>query len=257
MTELLKKIIEVSTNFLSDFMNTLSELIQKVTPDAFANGFSTLVGAFFGAVLAYFLQRKFQKTTETETAEVAGHKLMFSLLQQINTLVLIQRDYIFEHLQNPFRFLSIPAMSQHDLKKNILELPDLSFLLNSKDGRAVLYNFYIAQENYIEAMSQLNLRSTLHLEKIQPALAASGIQQGAEISEEELRLKLNLDSHVYGAIINSTNNCIISIQRAYEKLSAVKIEARVYLVRRFKTEDFTEFSIEESYGLTESNESLK
>jgi hypothetical protein len=249
MSEPLKDAAQNCVSIFTSYIGDVVTIIKQLSPDALANGFSTLVGALVGAMLAYFLQRKFQKTVEHEAAQISGHKLMFALLQQINTLVLIQRDYVHQHIGNPGRFLSIPATPLFDVKKNILELPDLSFLLNSKDARAILYNFYIAQENYIEAISQWNIRSSLHLEKVQPALAASTLENGSDVTEKELQAALG--EYIYGSIINSTDNCLISLQRAFQKLSAVKVETRIYLVKRFKTKDFTDFTTPESYGLSE------
>ncbi|ULA64776.1 MAG: hypothetical protein LZF86_190069 [Nitrospira sp.] len=224
-----------------------ADSIKPFTPDALASGFSTLVGALVGAMLAYSLQRRFQRSLDHRNALTSGHKLMFVLLQQINTIVLIQRDYVYPELNNSGRFLSIPAMPQFDTEKNILELPELAFLLDRRDGRAILYDFYLAQQNYIEALNQWNLRSALHLEKVQPALASAGISNGSNITEEQLRKVLG--DHLFGHIINSTDNCIQSLGRAFDKLSRVKIRAREYLVGRFETNDFTDFDYPDTYGL--------
>jgi hypothetical protein len=172
---------------------------------------------------------------------------MFALLQQINTIVLIQRDYVYSQLGNPGRFLSIPATPPYDTSKNVLELPELSFLLDGKQSRAVLYDFYMAQENYIEALNQWNLRSALHLEKVQPALAASGLADGSVITEADLQKALG--AHVFGSSINSTNNCIESLQRAFGKLSEVKALTRAHLVQRFESNDFTDFDFPDTWGL--------
>jgi hypothetical protein len=229
----------------SDF----ATIIKPFTPDALANGFSTLVGVLVGAMLAYALQRRFQRSLEHRNALTAGHRLMFALLQQINTIVLIQRDYVHAELNNPGRFLSIPATPQFDTAKNVLELPELAFLLEKQDGRAILYDFYIAQENYIEVLNQWNLRSTLHLEKVQPALASARIPNGA--ADTEAQLKAALGDYLFGHITNSTDNCIESLRRAFGKLSKVKVKAREYLVHRFKTKDFTDFDYPDTYGLTD------
>lgn len=227
----------------------LAAITKQFTPDAFANGFSTLVGALVGAMLAYALQRRFQRSLEHKDALTAGHRLMFSLLQQINTIVLIQRDYVQAELNNPGRFLSIPATPQFDTTKNVLELPEVAFLLERQDGRVILYDFYIAQENYIEALNQWNLRSTLHLEKVQPALASASIPSGAAVTEAQIRTALG--DHLFGHITNSTDNCIESLRRAFGKLSEIKVKAWSYLVRRFKTNDFTDFDYPDTYGLTD------
>jgi hypothetical protein len=225
--------------------------IKPFTPDALANGFATLIGALVGAMLAYALQRRFQKTLEEKAAHTSAHKLMFALLQQVNTIILIQRDYVFERLNDPARFLSIPATPPYDTVKNVLQLPDLAFLIDNTKGRAVLYEFYLAQENYIEALNQWNLRSALHLEQVQPALARARIPNNGVISQEALELKL--EAHVFGAIVNSTDNCIVSLQRAFQKLAAAKITARSYLVTRFKSNDFTDFDFPETFGLASAS----
>ncbi|MCS6265291.1 MAG: hypothetical protein H8K11_16185 [Nitrospira sp.] len=226
-----------------------ADIIKPFTPDALANGFSTLVGALIGAMLAYMLQRRFQRSLEHKNALTAGHRLMFALLQQINTIVLIQRDYVETELNNPGRFLSIPATPQFDTTKNVLDLPELAFLLQKQDGRVLLYEFYIAQQNYIEALNQWNLRSALHLEKVQPALASAGISSGATITREQLMTTLG--DHLFGHILNSTDNCIESLRRAFDLLSKVKVRVRTYLVRRFKTDDFADFDYPDTYGLTD------
>jgi ABC-type branched-subunit amino acid transport system permease subunit len=41
-------------------IDTIS-VLKIVTPDALMNGFSTLLGVLIGAMLAYLLQRRFQK----------------------------------------------------------------------------------------------------------------------------------------------------------------------------------------------------
>ena len=230
----------------------LLAIIKPFTPDALANGFSTLVGALIGAMLAYTLQRRFQKSLEHKNARTAAHRLMFALLQQINTIILIQRDYVYSELANRGRFLSIPPTPLFDTTKNVLELPELAFLLDTTAGRAILYDFYIAQENYIEALNQWNMRSTLHLEKVQPALAASGIPNGAAITEEALQKALGV--HIFASIVNSTDNCVESLRRAFKKLSEIKAKARAHLVHRFKTNEFTDFEVPDTYGLVQQSQ---
>ena len=232
-----------STASVVDFAN----MIKPFTADALANGFATLLGVLVGAMLAYALQRRLQKSIEHRNAHTAAHRLMFALLQQINTIVLIQRDYVHSELANPAKFISIPATPPYDTTKNILQLPDLSFLIDTTEGRSILYEFYIAQENYVEALNQWNIRSTFHLERVQPALAASVIPNGGTITPGALQLVLG--THVFATIVNSTDNCIVTLQRAFQKLAAIKVKTRAYLVRRFDSNDFTDFDFPETYGL--------
>lgn len=227
-----------------------TDSLRPFTADAIANGFATLVGAMCGAMLAYVFQRLFQRSQEHKAAQLAAHRLMFSLLQQINTIVLIQRDYVFEHLKSPIRFISIPATPQFDPHKNTLQIESLAFLLDNSKGRKILYDFYIAQENYIEAIHQWNLRSILHHQQLQPALAASGMHSGATVSLEDIQRELG--PMLFGSMVNSTNNVLETLRRAFGKLSAAKQLARQYVVERFKSNDFTDFEFPDTFGLVDS-----
>ena len=231
----------------------LENWIKPFNLDALANGFATLIGALFGAMLAYVLQRKFQSSLDHKNNLISAHRLMFAILQQINTIVLIQRDYVYKEITNPCRFLSIPATPPYDTNKNVLQLPELAFLITTKEGRAILYDFYVAQENYIVALNQWNIRSVLHVDKVQPSLAGSGIANGSTITSETLQNALGV--HLFGSIVNSTDNCVETLQRAFQKLAAVKVKTRAYLVAKFKTDDFTDFDFTETYGLAETAKS--
>lgn len=225
----------------------LAGVLKPFTPDAFANGLATLVGALVGAMLAYLFQRRMQARIDERHALTSAHRLMFALLQQINTIVLIQKDYVFEHLENPGRFISIPATPRFDVEKNLLQVSDLGFLLDEKVGREVMHDFWLAQENYVEALNQWNMRSELHYERVQPALAASVIPNGGVVTQGAVELVLG--RHLFGTIVNSTDNCLETLRRAYAKLADVKIKARAHLVDRFKTNDFTDFDMPETFGL--------
>jgi hypothetical protein len=226
----------------------ITEAFKPFTPDAIANGFATILGVLFGAMLAYMFQRLFLQNQENKAALMSAHRTMFALLQQINTIVLIQRDYVHAQLDNPGRFLSIPATPPYDTNKHVLNTTDMSFLIDTANGRAVLYEFYMAQENYIEALNQWNLRSLMHLQQVQPALASSSLRTGATISEHDLEQALG--RLLYGSIKNATDNCILSLRRAFEMLVESKTKIRAYAVRRFKTNDFTDFDFPDTYGLT-------
>lgn len=227
----------------------LAGALKPFTPDAFANGLATLIGALMGAMLAYALQRRAQARIEERNALTSAHRLMFALLQQINTIVLIQRDYVYQHLGNPVRFISIPATPKFDIGKNLLQVADLSFLLDSKAGRTVMYDFWLAQENFLESLNQWNMRSEIHYEKVQPALAASIIPNNGEVTLHAIELVLG--QHLFGTVFNSTENCLESLRRAYSKLTDVKTKTREHLVERFKTNDFTDFDMPETYGLAQ------
>ncbi|MFC7298610.1 hypothetical protein [Herminiimonas aquatilis] len=220
-----------------------------VTADALANGFATLVGALLGALLAYWFQTRVLRKQEQKSALLSAHRTMFSLLQQINTILLIQRDFVFKELENPVRFISIQPTSPFDPNKNVLNVNDLSFLLDTAEGRTVLLELYIAQENYVEAINHWNLRSNTHVQQLQPALVAAGILPNAMVNIKSFEAALG--PLLLGTMVNTTDNSLLALRRAFKKLTLCKDKVRAYAVRRFKRNDFTDFDCPDTWGLTE------
>ncbi len=222
-----------------------------ITNDAIANSgatiFGSLAGAFVGALGAYYFQLGIAKKHERRAAEMAAHRTMFSLLQQMNTLVLIQRDFVHAHAENPARFLAIPGTMPFDPERDALDLSTLSYLLDKGEGRHVLYGFYMAQENYREVLRTWNDRSLMHRNEAQPKLAAAGFEGEAEVTLADL--KRILGAQLVGSLINSTENCIRLLKDSFQLLAKSKIELRAYLVKRFGHGDFTDFEIDENFGL--------
>ena len=59
-----------------------------------------------------------------------------------------------------------------------------------------------------------------------------------------------LGTLLYGTIVNSTDNCLVTLRRAFQKLAESKTKVRAYAVKRFKSNDFTDFDFPDTYGLT-------
>lgn len=241
----------VTQTAITEITATRENVTSSITTDAIANGFATLVGALLGALLAYWFQTRVLRKQEQKSALLSAHRTMFSLLQQVNTILLIQRDYVVTELENPARFISIPPTSPFDPDKNVLNANDLSFLLDTTRGRAVLYELYIAQENYVEAINHWNLRSDIHIQKVQPALATAGLHPGVPVTLASFEAALG--PLLYGTIVNATENSLITLRRAFEKLAVCKDQVRAYAVLRFKSNDFTDFDFPDTWGITTKN----
>lgn len=219
-----------------------------LTADAFANGFSTLVGALLGAGLAYWFQNLAAKRQARRAAVASAHRTLFMVLQQINTILLIQKDFVFDELKSPARYISIMAAAPFDVNRNIMRVDDVAFLLDDPQGRQVLYELYIAQDNYIETLNQWNLRSHLHLQQVQPALERAGFDPPQGITLEQIDKALG--PLLAGAMKRATDNCVTTQQRTFERLIESKVKLRAYLVRRFTAaEKFMDFEFPETWGL--------
>jgi hypothetical protein len=226
----------------------LANLLKPFTADAVMNGAATLVGAFLGAMLAFLIQLYFQRKQERKAALMSAHRMLFCLLQQINTLLLVQKDFIFPYLKESGHFISIPAMQEFDIKKDIFDFATFSFMLETSESRKIMYDLYLAQESYVEALRALNERSRLHRHEVQPRLASSNIQNGTIVTLNVIE-KL-LGPFVYPSIVNTTEQVKDSLKGAFTKLEKSKHEFRAYAVKLFRTKDFTNFDFPDTYGLT-------
>jgi hypothetical protein len=218
------------------------------TADALMNGGATLVGAFLGAMIAFVLQLVLQHKQDRKNNLLSAHRILFCLLQQTNTILLTQKDFFYPHLKHPLRFITIPAIHEFDISKNLFDFASFGFLLESMRGRVIMYDLYMAQENYIEAMRALNDRSAVHRDDVQPKLAAAGIGSGASVGMSDIHNALGI--LVLGTIISSTEQSLDAMSRAFKKLAAVKIEFRAHAVDYFNSNDFTDFDFPETFGLT-------
>lgn len=225
----------------------LVTLLKPFTADAVMNGVATLIGAFFGAMLAFLFQLLLNRKQERKAALMSTHRMLFCLLQQMNTIMLVQKDFIFPHLNDPGRFISIPAIHEFDVEKNSFDFSTFSFMLESNESRMIMYELYLAQESYIEALRVVNERSRLHREEVQPCLASAGIGNGSTVTNEDI--KHALGPLVFPTIVTMTDQVIEVLKSAFAKLEKSKKAFRAYAVKRFNTKDLTDFDFPETYGL--------
>ncbi len=225
----------------------LVSLLKPFTADAVMNGAATLIGAFFGAMLAFLFQLLLHRKQERKAAQISAQRMLFCLLQQMNTIMLVQKDFIVPHLSDPGRFMSIPATHEFDVEKNAFDFSTFGFMLETNESRMIMYDLYLAQESYIEALRALNERSRLHREEVQPRLASAGVQNGSTITHGDI--KRALGPHIFPSIVNTTDQVIEALKNAFTKLAKSKHDFRAYVVKRFRSNDFTDFDFPETYGL--------
>jgi hypothetical protein len=225
----------------------LAATLETFMPDAVTSGWAALIGALVGALLAFLLQRVVSQTRVDNPALMSANRTLFALVQQINTLVVIQRDHVHPRIDDPCRFVSIPATPAYDNGKYLLATNDMSFLTRTAAGRAVLREIQTAQEHYVAALDQWNLRSLLHLRHVQPARDSAGISSVAAVSQQALEKALG--SAHFGSLVDATDNCLAALRRAFEALAGVKTQVRALAVKHFGMNEFTDFDFPENYGL--------
>jgi hypothetical protein len=214
--------------------------------DAWLSGFATLVGGLAASYVAYKLQVRAAKKREREQGLVEAHHLMFCLVQQINTILLVWIDHFSEHVDEPGRFMNVPAAPPIDLERHIVDVAKMTILLDCPAGRSVLYDLNIAQEGFRQAAWIVNERSRVHRADLQPAIEKSklnGLDVDHELMMDELGERLML------TMVGLTDGCYASLHNSFVKLAAVKDTARRYLVARFGSDDFTKVDFPETKGI--------
>jgi len=146
-------------------------------------------------MLAFLFQVLVHRRQERKLALMSAHRMLFCLLQQMNTIMLVQKDFIAPHLNDPVRFISIPAMHDFDFEKNAFDFSTFGFMLETVESRLVMYDLYLAQDSYVEALRALNERSRLHREEVQPRLASSGIGNGSTVTHGDIK-RARLEWHL-------------------------------------------------------------
>lgn len=219
--------------------------------DPWEKAFLTLAGTFVGAMLAFLSQIELRKREDGKAELLAAHRILFCLFQQLNTIVLFQKEWVSPRKDSPVQFIEIPAASEFDPSKNLFDFSSFGFLLKSGEGRQIMFDLYLAQESYVETLRGINERSKMHRDLLQPKLAEVAIGNGKPISFGELE-KL-LGPLVQGTMINATTQMLSQLQHSFEKLITTKLTFRAFAVSYFKSNDFTEFDFPETYGLRNPN----
>jgi hypothetical protein len=220
---------------------------QQYLSDTWEKALLTLLGTFAGAMLAFLIQIALRRGEERKLEQLAAHRILFCLFQQLNTIVVFQKEWIAPRKESPVMFIEIPAALELDASTNLFDFESFGFLLKSRGGRQIMFNLYLAQECYIETLGIINERSRIHRELLQPKLSEIGVGAGVEISLQELE-KL-LGPLIHGTMNNSTVQMISQLQHAFQKLIAAKVEFRAFATVYFKSNDFKEFDFPETYGL--------
>jgi len=217
------------------------------TTDVWEKALLTLLGTFIGAMLAFLTQIFLRKKEERKAEQLAAHRILFCLFQQMNTIVLFQRERIMPAQNSPAQFVEIPATLEFETSTNLFDFASFGFLLKSSKGRQIMYDLHLAQECYITTLKAINERSRMHKDLLQPKLSEIGFEKGNSVSLPDL--KKALGPRVHETMVNSTAQMISQLQHAFGKLSSAKSAFRTFAISYFKTANFTEFEFPETYGL--------
>lgn len=170
---------------------------------------AALSGTFFGAYFAFLLERKHQASKERDARITAGKAAQFALVQQLNGLTNIRRNYLDPLRADPNRHLRLTPFSVHH---EFPQLPvnALSFLLD-REGVNVLSEAMVAEHRFQTLIGSLNARNSHH-ERMQLEVARSGSTFVTDPAT--LAILKDMTDAIYGQV----DDAIAAIERSIKDL---------------------------------------
>jgi len=170
---------------------------------------------------------------------------LFTIFQQLNTLMLLQRDMIDPVRSDPFKFIAMEPVLTEQYNDLQFDFPSLSFILSTKH-KQILLDLFIEQQRFRETIKVINYRSALH-EQVQPIIERTGIEEGVDYPKEALSITLAkaLGPRLHKSIESATDQIIFHVDRTIVSIGEIKEK----LVKTFKElypeGDFLNFEMKE------------
>lgn len=183
---------------------------------------ATLVAAFYGAKFAFDFQNKKELEEEKRHNLAAANKAIFTLSRMANSLFLYQRDFINPVRNKPGAYLELRPTANIEKEFVQLDIEPLHFLLDT-DFRNLLSEIIIEFERYRLAIEVINLRSSLHLEEIQPALELAGFKAETTTLVTNEDIEKILGNRLYSMIKENTTEVIFHVDTTLESLKDIAI----------------------------------
>jgi hypothetical protein len=145
----------------------------------------TLGAAFLGAGYAFRLNDNANARQTVQGQVAAVNKALFVLVRQFNSLRAIQNQIINPSRADLTRFINLRPVLPMSVVSPKLDVDSLSFLLET-ECRGLLMELMIEQERFETSVQAINERSRLHIEVLQPRMAAGGIMEGVDYPAEKV-----------------------------------------------------------------------
>jgi hypothetical protein len=199
---------------------------------------ATLLAAFFGAWFAYRLQSKAKEKERKAANMTAANRAIFTVFQMVNSLHQYRRDIINPYRDRPGMAVAMPATLPQTHERTEFDFDSLSFLLGTTHKK-IVFDLFIEEQRFGEAIKAINYRSDLVVQQMQPALVRAGIQEGAEYSQKALAQAL--DPLLYKSLERTTEQVVFHVDRTRESLQATKTKMLKAFRELFPDGDFLDF----------------
>lgn len=143
---------------------------------------TTLLAVFAGAWFAFLLQNKREKKKETNTNVAALNKVQINLIQQLNMLTNFNKTYVQPYKDHSITWIAIPANPHIDYSKLQIDSGSLFFLVENNSSN-LISNILLVEEKFQMVINLINLRSKVHVDRLQPKLEEIGFKEGENFAK--------------------------------------------------------------------------
>lgn len=209
-----------------------TDIIRSVVETGIT-GLVTLVAAFAGSWYAFRLSDNVRARETIATNVAAVNRAQFALIQQYNLLKVFQRKSIDPARTDEARYVNMrPTLPLRELPAP-LDLNSLSFLLETDDREFVIH-LLIEEQRFQTARQAINERSRLHIEEVQPRLAAGGIKEKSPFREDELTEALG--EHLFLMLQRSTEEVVREVDLTLASTLDLSARFHAAMKQRFPKE---------------------
>lgn len=185
---------------------------------------ATLLAAYFGARLAFNLERTQKREEEKSRNIEAANRALFVLLQFWNHLDQFRRETVEPHRECADAWLNMAARPHRRVTFPRLPADELAFLLQSQHAD-VYARVLLEEHRFFDAISLIEARSEILLSRAFPALAAAGVPIGAQREQREVEAIVGIDAvHklkiMTSSVVKNVDEDLASLMSAFRDLRA-------------------------------------
>ncbi len=213
----------------------------------FAPSLATLLAAFFGVWFAYRLQLISKEKSEHSEKVAAANSALFTIFQRVNTLKLIQRDFVDPFRDNPDIHIGMQPILNLESFKSEIDFDKLKFLLNT-DHSKILFDLHIENQRYKTTVEIIEFRSNLHLNQVQPLLHRAGIKEKQYYTLDDFRRAIG--PLLYTHLEKATKDLVYNLDKTINSYTELKDRFRTALNSMFPDDKFLDFFLLEDENPT-------
>jgi hypothetical protein len=206
------------------------------------NPAATLLASFGGAWAAFKLQAADKARDIRRTNIVAANRALLTMMQQVNTLKLFQKDQINPQRTFPGRHFAIRATLPYEYDGLRFDFKSLDFLDSAREQQ-ILFELSVEERRFIEALRAINARSELLLTEVDPKLASAGFRDGGSYTSADLERVLG--QPLCNKLKRLTDDVVFHVDRTVDSLVEVKDRFRAMAKVRYPWAKFVDFEFPE------------